>query len=45
MSEWIKAMNPTAPITTEPEAVRAARASAIAIFLGVAWACWASPFC
>jgi len=37
MSEWIKAMNPTAPITTEPEALRAARASAIAIFLGVAW--------
>ena len=37
MSEWIKAMNPTAPIATEPEAVRAARASAIAIFLGVAW--------
>lgn len=37
MSEWIKAVNPTAPITTEPDALRAARASALAIFLGVAW--------
>lgn len=35
MSNWIKAFNPTAPIATEAEAVNAARASAIAIFLGV----------
>lgn len=34
MTDWIKAANPTAPITTEPEALGAARASAIAIFIG-----------
>ena len=37
MSEWIKAINPTATIGTESEALRAARASAIAIFIGVAY--------
>ncbi|WP_372706341.1 hypothetical protein [Brevundimonas sp.] len=35
MSNWIKAINPTGAITTEAEAVTAARASALAIFLGV----------
>ena len=34
MSDWIKAMNPRAPITTEAEALRAGRASAISIFIG-----------
>lgn len=33
----IASMNPTAPINTRPEAIAAARASAIAIFIGVAW--------
>lgn len=37
MTDWIKASNPTAPITTESEATAAARASALAIFLGVIW--------
>ena len=37
MTDWIKASNPAAPITTEAEAISAARASALAIFLGVAW--------
>lgn len=37
MTDWIRASNPTTPITTEQEAVAAARASAIAIFLGVLW--------
>ena len=37
MTDWIKASNPTAPITTEAEAIGAARASAVAIFLGVLW--------
>lgn len=37
MTDWIKASNPTAPITNEPEALGAARASAVAIFLGVLW--------
>lgn len=37
MTDWIRASNPTAPITTEAEAIAAARASALAIFLGVAW--------
>ncbi|MDP1911860.1 hypothetical protein [Brevundimonas sp.] len=37
MTDWIKASNPTAPINTEAEAIGAARASAIAIFLGVVW--------
>lgn len=37
MTDWIKASNPTAPITTEAEATAAARASALAIFLGVVW--------
>ena len=35
MTDWIKASNPAAPITTEAEAISAARVSAIAIFLGV----------
>ena len=34
MSDWITAMNPTAPITTEAEALRAGRASAVSIFIG-----------
>ena len=37
MSDWIKAINPMATIGTEAEALRAARASAIAIFIGVAF--------
>lgn len=37
MTDWIRASNPTAPITSEAEATAAARASAIAIFLGVLW--------
>lgn len=37
MTDWIKASNPTSPITTEAEAIGAARASALAIFLGVIW--------
>ena len=37
MTDWIKASNPTAPIATEAEAIGAARASALAIFLGVIW--------
>ena len=37
MTDWIKASNPTALITTEAEAIGAARASAVAIFLGVVW--------
>ncbi len=37
MTDWIKASNPTASITTEAEALGAARASAVAIFLGVLW--------
>lgn len=37
MTDWIKASNPTAPISTETEALAAARASAVAIFLGVVW--------
>ncbi len=36
MSDWIKAMNPTAPVTTEAEALRAGRASALSIFIGAA---------
>lgn len=35
MNTWLKAMNPSSPITTEAEAFRAARASAISIILGV----------
>lgn len=35
MSNLIKAMNPSAPITNEAEATAAARSSAIAIFIGV----------
>lgn len=38
MSDMIKAMNPTAPITTEAEAETAARSSAISIFIGVIFA-------
>lgn len=37
MTDWVKASNPTAPINTRPEAIAAARASALAIFLGVAF--------
>lgn len=37
MTDWIKASNPSATITTEAEATAAARASALAIFLGVIW--------
>lgn len=37
MTDWVRASNPTAPITNEAEATAAARASAIAIFLGVLW--------
>ncbi|MGZ9098877.1 MAG: hypothetical protein ACXW3O_04165 [Brevundimonas sp.] len=37
MTDWVRASNPTAPITNEAEAKAAARASAIAIFLGVLW--------
>lgn len=37
MTDWIKASNPAAPITTEAEAIASARASALAIFLGVIW--------
>lgn len=37
MTDFARALNPTAPITTETEAIAAARASAIAIFLGVLW--------
>jgi hypothetical protein len=37
MADWLKAINPTAPINTRPEAVAAARASALAIALGVAF--------
>lgn len=36
MSSWLTAMNPSSPITTEAEALRAARASAISILIGVA---------
>ena len=34
MTDWIKAFNPTSPITTEAEAESAARASAVAMFIG-----------
>ncbi|HZV84056.1 MAG TPA: hypothetical protein VFF48_03635 [Brevundimonas sp.] len=37
MTDIMRALNPTAPITNEAEARDAARASAIAIFLGVIW--------
>lgn len=37
MTDWVRASNPTAQITNEAEATAAARASAIAIFLGVLW--------
>lgn len=37
MTDWAKAVNPTAAITTEQDAIAAARASAIGIFLGVIW--------
>lgn len=37
MSDWIKAFNPMATIGTEGEALKAARASAVAIFIGVAF--------
>ena len=35
MSSWLKAMNPSSPITTEAEAERAAKSSAISIMIGV----------
>lgn len=35
MSDWIKAINPTGPITNEAEASMAARASALSIVIGV----------
>ena len=35
MNDWIKAMNPLSAAATEADARRAARASAIAIFIGV----------
>ena len=34
MTDWIKAFNPGSPITTEAEAESAARASAVAMFIG-----------
>lgn len=37
MTDWVRASNPTAPINNEAEALAAARASAIAIFIGVLW--------
>ena len=37
MTDWVRASNPMTPITNEAEARAAARASAIAIFLGVLW--------
>lgn len=37
MTDWAKAMNPSSSIATEAEAIGAARASALAIFLGAAW--------
>jgi hypothetical protein len=36
MTDWIKAFNPASPITTEAEAENAARASAVAMFIGAA---------
>ncbi len=39
MSSWIKAMNPLSAAGTEADALKAARASAIAIFIGVIWGC------
>ena len=35
MSNWLKAMNPSSPMTTEADAERGAKASAISIFIGV----------
>lgn len=35
MDAWLKAFNPTSPINTEAEAVRAAKSSAISIMIGV----------
>ena len=35
MADWLKAINPTSTATTRPEAVAAARASAIGILLGI----------
>lgn len=36
MTDWLKAFNPTSPITTEAQAEGAARASAAAMFIGAA---------
>ena len=35
MSNWLKALNPSSPMTTEADAERGAKASAISIFIGV----------
>jgi uncharacterized membrane protein len=35
MTAWLKALNPTSPLTSESEAERAAQASAVSIFIGV----------
>lgn len=37
MSDVIKALNPAMPINSEADAVAAARASAVSIFIGVVW--------
>ena len=44
MSGWIKAINPTATSTTETEARRAARASALSIGLGVLMGLWSTYY-
>lgn len=40
MSGWISAINPFSTAKTIPDARRAARASALAIGIGVVWALW-----
>ena len=40
MSGWINAINPMNTAKTEADAKRAARASALAIGIGVLWGCW-----
>lgn len=37
MTDWIRALNPTSPLATEAEALTAARASSLALFLSVLW--------
>lgn len=44
MSAWLNAMNPAAPIGNEAEAQRAARSSAVSIFIGVAVAAVSSAW-